>query len=226
MLNTGPGHDEDGPSMETVFTSEDVPGMDDQADFLRFGTFAAFDNRDNPGGARSGGLYSLQLDSFSDQTLDRHDFRRLNIEAQQYIPFFNKRRVIALRLKSVLTFHDPDQSVPFYFQPVLGGSNDLRGFQTYRFYDDNLLVANIEYRWETFSGLDTAIFFDMGKVFAESSDWNFKDMETSAGFGLRFNILNNVFLRIDTGFSHEGAQVWLKFGDIFAGGALRYSSPY
>jgi hypothetical protein len=44
--------------------------------------------------------------------------------------------------------------------------------------------------------------------------------------GLRFNVLNNVFLRIDTGFSHEGVQVWLKFGDVFTGTPRRYSTPY
>jgi len=109
---------------------------------------------------------------------------------------------------------------------MLGGSNDLRGFEPFRFNDDNMLVANVEYRWETFSGLDSAIFVDVGKVFPDRSQWSFKNMESSVGFGFRFNVLNNVFLRIDTGFSREGAQIWFKFGDIYAGGPLRYSSPY
>lgn len=226
MLNVGPGHDDDYPSAEEIFTPTQAPGIDRQADFLRLGTFARFDNRDNQGGPRSGGLYSLQFDHYRDRTLDRHDFRRLDFEIQQYLPFFNNRRVVAFRLKSVLTFSDPDQTVPFYMQPVLGGSNDLRGFEPFRFYDDNMLVANVEYRWETFSGLDSAIFVDVGKVFPDRSQWSFKNMESSAGFGFRFNVLNNVFLRIDTGFSREGAQIWFKFGDIYAGGPLQYTSPY
>jgi len=43
----------------------------------------------------------------------------------------------------------------------------------------------------------------------------FSDMETSAGFGLRFNVQNATFIRIDVGFSHEGFQVWFKFNDVF-----------
>ncbi|MBN2243898.1 MAG: BamA/TamA family outer membrane protein [Acidobacteria bacterium] len=225
-LNIGPGENDDFPSTEDFFSREEVPGIEREPDFFRFGTFALFDFRDNPAGARSGGVYSLHFDRFSDRSLDRHNFRRVDFEAQQYIPFFNKRRVLALRLRSVLTIHDSDQAVPFYFQPVLGGSDDLRGFPSFRFYDDNLLLANLEYRWEVFSGLDTAIFFDMGKVFPHRTQWNFRNMESSAGFGLRFNVRNSVFLRVDAGFGREGPQVWFKFGDIYKNRPLRFSSPY
>jgi hypothetical protein len=37
---------------------------------------------------------------------------------------------------------------------------------------------------------------------------------------------NNVFLRIDTGFSHEGAMVWFKFENIFGGMPVYSSSAY
>jgi hypothetical protein len=32
---------------------------------------------------------------------------------------------------------------------------------------------------------------------------------------MRFNVRNDVFMRIDAGFSHEGYQVWLKFNNVF-----------
>jgi outer membrane protein assembly factor BamA len=120
--------------------------------------------------------------------------------------------VIAVHGAATLSFPNGTNQVPFYLQPTLGGSDDLRGFRSYRFYDDNLLVVNAEYRWEAFSGLDVALFFDAGKVTPKRSQLNFHDLETSVGFGLRFNAQNRTFLRIDTGFSHEGFQVWLKFG--------------
>ena len=41
-------------------------------------------------------------------------------------------------------------------------------------------------------------------------------METTLGFGLRFNVRNAPFLRLDVGFSHEGFQIFLKFNGIFA----------
>jgi outer membrane protein assembly factor BamA len=109
-------------------------------------------------------------------------------------------------------------------QPTLGGQDDLRGFRPFRFRDKNLLLLNTEYRWEVFSGLDMAVFGDAGKVFARKSQLNLKDLETSAGFGFRFNARNNVFLRLDVGFSHEGFQVAMKFNNLFRNGPSRTSS--
>ncbi|MCZ6752805.1 MAG: BamA/TamA family outer membrane protein [Acidobacteria bacterium] len=218
LVNVGPGTDPTLISAEKAFSPAEAVGIDRQADFFRQGTFVQYDTRDNPGGPRSGGNYIVEFSNYIDQDLGRHDFQRLDVNLQQYIPFFNKRRVIALRGKTVLTFQDDDQLVPFYLQPVLGGSDDLRGFRPFRFHDDNLIVVNAEYRWETFSGLDMALFVDAGKVFPRRSQWNFTDLEGSVGFGLRFNARNNVFLRLDVGFSHEGFQVWVKFNNIFSEG--------
>ena len=222
-VNVGPGTDSRFISAEKIFTAAEAPGIDRQTDFLRPRAFAQFDYRDNPGGPRSGGNYIVQYSNYQDRTLNIHDFGLLDLEVQQYIPFFNKRRVIALRAKSVLTFEKGNQQMPFYLQPVLGGSDDLRGFRPFRFYDDNLIVVNAEYRWEVFSGLDMALFGDAGKVFARQAQWNFRNLEGSAGFGLRFNVRNDVFLRLDVGFSHEGFQVWVKFNPIFGGGPTGFA---
>lgn len=218
FINTGPGNlenEEERPRTEDVFDSNAVPGLDRQTDFLKGSAFVQFDYRDNPAGARSGGNYRAGFSYFDDRELGLHDFRQLDLEVQQYLPFFNKRRIIVLRAKTVMTFTSGGTRVPFYMQPVLGGSDNLRGYSPFRFYDDNMIVANIEYRWESFSGLDMAVFFDAGKVTSQRSDINFKDLETSAGFGFRFNVRNATFIRIDTGFSHEGAQLWLKFANPF-----------
>jgi outer membrane protein assembly factor BamA len=215
QMNIGPGTDPKFVSTEITFPPALTPGIDRQSDFLRGGVFAQFDYRDFPGGPRRGGNYVVQYTSYSDRKLDLHSFRKLDLEVQQYIPFFNDRRVIALRGKSVLSFRDTGQTVPFYLQPTLGGSDDLRGFRPFRFHDDNMLVMNAEYRWETFSGLDMALFADAGKVFRRRADWDLTDLEGAYGVGMRFNIRNSVFLRLDVGFSHEGFQMWVKFGNVF-----------
>ncbi len=213
--NAGPGNREGIASSEQVFGPATAPAIGDQPNYLRGGLLAHFDYRDNPGGPRSGGSYLARFAYYDDRTLGLHDFRRLELDAQQYFPMFNKRRVIALRVNTQMSYTADGQSVPFYMQPTLGGSDDLRGFRSYRFYDDNQIVANAEYRWETFSGLDAALFFDAGKVAPKRSEINFHDLKTTVGFGLRFNVRNNVFLRIDVGFSREGTQVWLKFKNPF-----------
>jgi hypothetical protein len=213
--NTGPGNHDDFPRTEERFDATQAPGLLDQSDFLTTGVFAEFDYRDYPS-ARNGGLYSARLTNYDDRTLDRHSFRVLNLEAQQYFGFFQNRRAIALRARTVMTFTSgAGQTVPFYLQPRLGGSDDMRGFRPYRFYDDHHIVANAEYRWEAFAGLDMALFFDAGKVVPKRSQINFHDLETSAGIGFRFNARNSVFMRLDLGFSREGVGFWFKFANPF-----------
>jgi outer membrane protein assembly factor BamA len=201
-----------------------VPGMQRQANFLRTGAFVQYDYRDFAPGPRGGGNYLAQFHHFTDRTLGTHDFHRLDLEAQQYIPLFNKRRVIALRGRSVQTFKGNAQPLPFYMQPMLGGSDDLRGYRPFRFRGDNSLVMNAEYRWEVFSGLDMALFADAGKVYMRKSQFNLDRLATDAGFGFRFNARNTTFLRIDVGFSREGYQISVKFNDLFRKGPVHTSS--
>lgn len=214
-VNTGPGQRANFPSIEQSFSPVNLPGLADQTNFLRGGPFVELDFRDSPTGPRAGSYFTAAYTYFDDRELERHHFRELDMEAQQYFPFFNKRRVILLRARSVFTYADGDQTVPFYLKPWIGGPRELRGFRNFRFYDDNVLVLNAEYRWEAFSGLDMALFFDAGQVAAKRDQFRLSEMETTAGVGFRFNIRNATFVRFDIAFSHESARLWIRFGSPF-----------
>jgi hypothetical protein len=215
LYNVAPGRDHRFPSTDQLFTEETTPGIQFQTDFLRSGGFVLYDWRDYPGEPRRGGSYFAQYSVFSDVERRRFSFNRVDLEAQQYFSFFNQRRVIALRGRIQSTEPHSGNQVPFYLQPTLGGPDDLRGFPAFRFYDNAALVLNGEYRWEVFSGLDMALFLDAGRVYHGWQDITLANLQTDAGFGFRFNVRNNVFLRIDTGFSREGYQIWLRFRNVF-----------
>jgi outer membrane translocation and assembly module TamA len=134
----------------------------------------------------------------------------LSADAEGYIPFWNKKRVIALHAGTELSYHRDDQVVPFYLQPTLGGPDDNRGFRRYRFYDENVIRLNAEYRWEVTSGFNLAAFGDAGKVFNNPGQISLSNLESSVGFGLRFTTYKRLLARIDTGFSNEGFQVWFQ----------------
>ena len=123
--NVGHGTDIRFISSEQIYS---VPGFDAQSNFSRTAAFVQYDYRDFAAGPRSGGIIFAQYHRFSDRTLGRFDFNRLDLEAQQY-PLFNKRRVIALRAKSITSFTRDGETLPFYMQPALGGSDDLRGYR-------------------------------------------------------------------------------------------------
>jgi outer membrane protein assembly factor BamA len=123
--------------------------------------------------------------------------------------------VFAVRGKTTFTRTASGQQVPFFMQPTLGGSEDLRGFREYRFRDGSAVILNAEYRWEAFSGLDLALFIDAGQVAPRLTDIDFADLQKSYGFGFRFNTSKSVFMRVDVGLSKEGRQVFLKFNRAF-----------
>ena len=213
--NTGSGKDNRFSSADALFSEAQVPGIEHQTNFLRYGAFGQIDWRDNPLGPRNGGSYSVQYTRFQDRDLKRHDFGLTEVDLQQYVGLFNRTRVLAFRAHARLTDTGGGQVVPFYLQPVVGGSDDVRGFRPFRFSGNHSVVFNGEYRWAIFSGCDGAVFADAGKVFTRRGQLNFNDLEGSAGFGLRFNARNRPFMRVDVGFSHEGFQVWFKFNDVF-----------
>ncbi len=217
MLKThiGSGTGTDEPTIDTLFNDITAPALAAQPDYLRIGAFAEVDYRDSTLNPRAGGFYRAEWTRYDERDSSLYGFSRFDAELRQYFPFFNLRRVFVFRARTSVAQADSGQKVPFYMMPTLGGSEDLRGFLEFRFRDQNLLLMNLEYRWEAFSGLDMALFGDAGKVSSRRADLDFTDLETSYGFGARFNSANGVFLRIDTGFSNEGTQLFIKFGHAF-----------
>jgi outer membrane protein assembly factor BamA len=213
--NIGKGTNRTSPSIENRFGSDQAPGLILQPNYLQTGAFVEVDNRDEPGNPRSGGLYTASWTSFDDRKLGQYGFDQYNIEAQHYFPFFNKRRVIAVRGKTTMTDTASGQEVPFFMQPTLGGSQDLRGFSEFRFRGRNMVVLNAEYRWEAFSGLDLALFADAGQVAGKVGDFRLSEFQKAYGTGFRFNAAKSVFLRMDVGFSNEGARLFVKFSHVF-----------
>jgi outer membrane protein assembly factor BamA len=207
--NVGPGHATRYISTEKQYGPDAAPGIDHQTGFLRGGGRIEYDWRDQTSGATSGGKYSAQYVRYLDQNLGRYSFMRVDLDAWQYIPLFNHTRVIALHAASSLTDTNDAQVVPFYLQPTLGGPDTLRGFRFDRFYGNNSTMATAEYHWDASPILQMVAFADGGKVFNNWQEWNFHNIQTDVGFGFRFRgrTTKNVF-RFDTGFSHEGFQIW------------------
>jgi len=106
--------------------------------------------------------------------------------------------------------------MPFYLMPTLGGKDTLRGFREYRFRGPHAILGQVEYRWEIWSGLDAALFYDAGKVADRRGDLNFKDLERDYGSGFRFNTNEAIVFRVDAGFgSRDGKHLYIVFGGNF-----------
>lgn len=213
--NVGPGGADQFISTDRQFPPSVTPGIDRQTSFWKNGVFAEYDWRRGGSEPTAGGYYSAKFTDLADRDLKRFSHQRYDFEVQHYQPFFNKKRVIALRAETSLAGAKSGNEVPFYLQPTLGGANTLRGFRWFRFYDDNSLLFNGEYRWEAGRALDMAIFTDAGKVFASRKQLNFSNLEYSYGIGLRAKFREDLVARIDFGFSNEGFQIWFRFNNVF-----------
>jgi hypothetical protein len=190
--------------------------LGDQPDFIRSEVSAEINTREPRGNPRQGARYAITYQRFDGRDGSRFDFDRVEADVQQYISLYKNRRVLALRGFASVSDASDGSEVPFYFQRTLGGPDDLRGFRRFRFRDENLLLLQAEYRWEIFTAVDGAIFYDAGKVASRAEDLNFSDLESDYGIGFRFGTRNGVFLRVEGAFgSSAGAHFIFRFGHVF-----------
>lgn len=214
-INIGRGQNPDFPSIEQRFLPSMTPAVNEQPHHILAGGFLRWDTRRNPGAPRSGQSFRAQYTHYSDVKLSRYSFRQFELDLQQYIPLFNERRVIALRGYGMFADPDHGNQIPFFLQPTFGGPRFGRGFHRFRYYDQNMFALTAEYRWEVASGLDMAVFWDGGRVFHLAKDLTLQNMRHSVGLGFRAHTREQMLVRIDTGLSREGVQVWLRFDNIF-----------
>jgi len=211
----GSGTDRRVPTIEDRFRTGDAPGLGDRANFVRSFAFVEVDYRE-PRNARKGGWYRVDLSHYDDRTAGRFTFNRLDVDLRQFVGFLAERRVLAARLFLATSATDEGQVMPFYLMPTLGGNDTLRGFREYRFRGPHALLFQGEYRWEIWSGLDGALFYDAGKVATRRGDLELRDLERDYGIGFRFNTDAGVVFRVDAGFgSREGKHLYIVFGGVF-----------
>lgn len=225
----GRGRDKRFPSSTTEFTDGTAPGLTRQPTFMKYEAFLEFDNRDSIpptrtalrldqpplGNARRGGRYYLAFSKYHDRELDQFSFRRVVVDLQQHIPILAGHRVIALRAMAITSEADAGHRVPFYFSPTIGGGNTLRGFSTFRFRDENLLLLQAEYRYHVNNFVSGGVFIDSGKVARRTRDLGLNGMETTYGFGVRLGMQGGAGLRADLAFGGKSPRLVLGFNNVF-----------
>jgi hypothetical protein len=203
------------PTVSSVFDESEAPGLSRQPTYLRSFAFVEVDYR-RPRNLRKGGLYRVDFSHYDDRDFNANTFNRVNVDVQHAVSFLSERRIVVGRALVTHTDAASGQAVPFYLMPTLGGNDTLRGFREYRFRGKDALLLQGEYRFEIWSGLDAALFYDTGKVADRWRDLDLHDLEHDYGFGFRFNTDNGIVMRIDAGFgSHDGKHLYIAFGERF-----------
>ena len=215
LVNVGPGDLSDWPSTDKIFNEANTPGLEKQSNFIT-GTASVTADLTSPSFSNPKGLVLEAQDTqFRDQSGNNSSFHLLQTQATYYVPFINGMRTLAFRAGNETTFHADGQQVPFYLQPTLGGPNDLRGYERYRFYDNGGSVLSGEYRWSVAGSLEMALFGDGGNVYGRPGLIGVRDLRGDGGFGVRLKSKQQEIMRFDVGFSPEGVKVWFVFNNAF-----------
>jgi hypothetical protein len=191
------------PSVDEVYTPDTLAGLDAAVTYLHTQGTAAVDWRTSPGYSRRGGYYGVTFHDFTD-TDDAYGFRQVDYEAIQHLPLLRDAWVLSLRGRVETTYTHDDQEIPFFMLPAVGGGSSLRGFASWRFRDRHSLLLQAEWRVLVNSFVDTALFYDAGKVVARRSDLDFDGLKSDYGIGFRLHGPAATPLRIEFAKSNEG----------------------
>jgi surface antigen Omp85-like protein len=211
----GPGRDEKFPTAQQLFDETRVPGLTRQPDFLHLTVLGLLDGRDQPGNPHAGAMLALSASRFDDRDSDAYAFDRLGADGRVFVPLGSVQRVLALRVFLSADRPAEGSRVPFFLQETLGGSHTLRGYRSFRFRGEKLLLVQAEYRWEAAPAVELAAFADGGRVASHLADWSLRDLRTSYGLGLRIKSHDRVILRLDAGRSSEETRLLLRVGESF-----------
>ncbi len=211
---TGAGADDD--SAETVYNPADLPGFGiPRNDYGVAGGWVEFDIRDKWAEPPVGVEARVTTLRFEDLDENDFDFTRLIADVKGYIPLGHRNRILALRFRTSHSDRENGSLVPFYLMETIGGAQTIRGFDEFRFRDRRNFFIQAEYRWEIWAFVDMTVFVDTGKVFSDLNDFNFQDLHTGYGFGLRVHTPGGFRLRLDLAHSAEGFRFHIGSGPSF-----------
>ena len=202
------------PAVQAVYTPATLPGLGTVTTFRHTEATVGVDTRASDGYARRGGFYGVTGHDYTD-TDSRFGFRQVDYEAIQHIPILRESWVISLRGLASTTSHKDGQQIAFFALPSLGGGSNLRGFQSWRFRDQNSVLLQAEWRIMVNRFFDTALFYDAGKVAARKEDLDFNGLRNDYGFGARFHTPFATVFRIDIARSREGTRLVFATSPVF-----------
>ncbi len=221
-VNIGNGRDGGRGAIDQIFVftgRQQVPGLDGD-EILKWILEFEHDNRDVKDAPTRGGYQRLHF-SFNKGLESSTGYFKYRGEAAQFFKLFSDRRIFGLR--GVVEHNDEveGRTVPFFDMARLGGNGiyprigDVnRGFERDRFYDESLLLLNMEYRWAIWEyrdwRMDSVLLWDEGQTFGEWSDFQFKDFAGSYGLGFRVTYGEKAVLNIEVAKSKEGTEFYVN----------------
>jgi outer membrane protein assembly factor BamA len=212
-----------------------IPGLLSTTQVLTYGGFVEYDARDKSKDLTRGVDVFVRLVS-SDGMETKAEFSDYGwlegeIDARGYIPLGSSKTSLAVRSRG--QFKDPRgaSQIPFYDLSYLGGRDYIRGYETYRFRGNNLLMFSTELRQTVYKktdqrGVDIFGFADSGQTWGDarplvdpsiiavqhfsSSGWR-----SGVGAGLQYRHSTAFAARVEAARSNEGVKFYASISRGF-----------
>jgi Omp85 superfamily domain len=191
------------PSVETVYTPATLPGLGAEITYLHTQGAVGLDWRTSPGYTRRGAYIAATLHDYKDND-DNFGFQLAEYEGIAHLPILREAWVLSFHARVQTASDKSGQDTPFFMLPALGGGSSLRGYPSWRWRDKNSLLLQGEWRIMVNRYLETAFFYDAGKVAARTSDLDLNHLHNDFGFGVRFHGPFATPLRIELAHGKEG----------------------
>jgi outer membrane protein assembly factor BamA len=234
------GQGSNSPSIDTIFSGNPsvvpaalwAPGLHSGSKVISYGLFGEYDRRNYEYGLTKGFYFYGRFGSVDGLdkgkvTFSDYGWLDSQLDARGYIPFWSNKTSLALRLAANLKSVKGGSQIPFYDQSFLGGFNYVRGFDTYRFRDNNALISNMELRQTVYSfkkenrGIDLIGFGDAGQVWGNvpsaigpeimsPSSLTNRAWKTSMGGAIQYRHTKSLTVRFDAATSQDGQSLYIS----------------
>ncbi len=189
-------------------------GFDGSKNF-GIGIGLVYDSRHNAMNVRNGLFAELAYLNYSPKLGSDFSFSTISTDVR-FFKTVIKNQVLAAQFFGQFV----NGIAPFNQLALLGGESLMRGYYYGRYRDNNLMAAQIEYRFLPFpfsKRFGAAAFISSGTVFPKFKSIQFNNILPSAGFGLRYLVFpkKDIFLRFDVGFTKEGPAFYIFNGEAF-----------
>jgi hypothetical protein len=175
------------PRLEQLYNPAEIPGYGHDSRMVTFGVNGEWDKL-NRGPDPYAGVY-LRGEIQRARSLNNIDVQYVlwDGEARAYFPLFARRRVIALRVGYEAA--NPDAgSNPIPFDRLPSSVDDYRflAFHGSQFLDQQIGVAQVEYRWQVLQYVQMFALAQLGEVAPSQRLMRIDDVHESYGGGLRY----------------------------------------
>lgn len=236
------GFDATDPPIDVIFSASPtipditrwVPGLRTGSKILSYGLYAEYDRRNDARGLTRGFYFYGRLassDGLEKSAFSDYGWIEGEIDARGYIPLGGDRTSLALRVLTELKGPKGGSQIPFYDLARLGGRSYLRGFHSFRFHANNLLLLSTELRQTLFKqgesgGADVIIFGDAGQAWGDNRSktnpavrqnnrFDASHWRAALGGGFQYRFSKQFGARIEVGHSNEGNRVYFTISRGF-----------